>query len=423
MAKYKTKKKIIKNKRTLKLINTNKKYFIISECYNQNYNDLITSSLRKYLQKYNLFEYLDIRNHDIELLQKQGINIQNDKNCNNLLKIIKNPLQESLYMDNKKQKEFEFILMNTIVNRQDKRLNNIKANIKNVIHTDKIECIDNKSNLYKNMMKECKSITEKHLALTFQINNFSKYKFNGINHYILRPVDSFAGKDILYVSSKKELDDAITYYHKTKNYKGIKYNNNVIASDYIINPLLFKGYKFHLRMYYLISYIDKIFNSFFLEEGDILTASQPYNTNKPFIKEIHDTHLTSSNDDYFFPKDLENYYESQNKKINSKNYLYQMRNIMKCASKILKNKNSKWLYPDQNNGFDILGVDFMIDATTNNVILIEINTKTGFGYNKRENNIYFSEKFYKWINETILEPTYKYKNQYYGRKHKTYLDI
>lgn len=421
MAKFKTKKKIIRKEKTIKFNDSNKKYFIISECYNENYNDLKTLSLRKYLQKYKLVEYLDIRNHDIELLKKHDIDLQKDKNCKNLLKLTRQTeLLESLYIKNGKPIQFEFIWQNHIVKGVDKRLKNINANIKNIINSDKTQCIDNKSYLYKNMMKECKTIAEKHLALTFPINYYSKYDFDGIKHYILRPVNSFAGKDILYVSSRQELDDAIKYYHKTRNYKGIKYHNDVIASNYIINPLLFNGYKFHLRMYYLISYIDNIFNSFLLEEGDILTASQPYNTNKPFTKEIHDTHQKNSNDDYFFPKDLEN---EKNKKIDIENYVKQMRNIMKCASRILKNNNMKWLYPEQNNGFYIMGVDFMIDATTNNIILIEINTKPGFGYNNSENNVIFSEHFYKWVNETILEPTYKYKNQYFGRKHKTYLNI
>ena len=49
--------------------------------------------------------------------------------------------------------------------------------------------------------------------------------------------------------------------------------------------------------------------------------------------------------------------------------------------------------------------------------------KPGFGYNNRKNDITFSKYLFDWINKTILEPTYKYKDQYYARKHKTYLDI
>jgi len=362
-------------------------------------------------------------------LRQRGINLNTDKNCYNLLKLTRQTKLPK-YVENI---TFEFIWLNPIEKIVDKRFNNIKSNLRNILNDDKLKCIDNKSTLYKNMMIECKTIANKHLALTFPINDYSKYEFDGHRYYILRPVDSFAGKDIFYISSRKELDNAITFYNKNTNYRSDTYGNNVIASNYIINPLLFKGYKFHLRMYYLISYIDNVFNSFFLEEGDILTADKPYNTDKPFTKEVHDTHQTSSNDDYFFPKDLNTNTISDNpmnpmnpmNPIDNNDLLKQMREIMKCASRIIKNNTStKWLYSEQNNGFIIAGADFMVDATTGNVILLEINSKPGFGYNKRLNDITFSKQFYEWINKTILEPTYKYKDQInYSRKHKTYLEI
>ena len=404
-----------------------KQYFIISECYNQKYNKLLTNTLKVYLKEYNLMEYVDIYNNDIKLLKQRGINIFKDENCYNLLKLTRQTkLPYTVYFTNQLENIYEFIWLNPIENIIDKRFNNVKSNLRNIINDDKTKCIDNKSILYKNMMLECNRLAKKHLALTFLINDYKQYDFNGI-YYILRPIDSFAGKDIFYISSKKELDNAITYYNKTKNYRSVIYGNNVIASEYIINPLLFNGYKFHLRMYYLISYIDNIFNSFFLEEGDILTAEKPYTITQPFTKETHDTHQTSSEDDLVFPKDINgNGNGNGNGNIDTDDLIKQMRDIMKCASRILKNdkysSNIKWLYPEQNNGFLIMGADFMIN-TNGNVILLEINGKPGFGYNNRKNDITFSKYLFDWINKTILEPTYKYKDQYYARKHKTYLDI
>ena len=71
------------------------------------------------------------------------------------------------------------------------------------------------------------------------------------------------------------------YYHhknnKHKNYKGVIYGNNVVASPYITNLLLFRGRKFHLRMYYMISCINGIINTFFLDNGDIMTAKNNFN--------------------------------------------------------------------------------------------------------------------------------------------------
>jgi hypothetical protein len=185
----------------------NHKYFIISECYNQNNNYLLTKDLRKYLKEYNFIEYQDIRNYDLKLLQQRKINIYQDKNCNNLLQLTKQTKLPQ-YITNK---TYEFIWLNPIEIKIDKRIANIKANIKNIINDAKTHCIYNKSILYKNMMLECNTLAKRHLALTFPINKYSEYDFKD-KHYILRPVDSFAGKDILYISSKKELDNAEKYF-------------------------------------------------------------------------------------------------------------------------------------------------------------------------------------------------------------------
>jgi hypothetical protein len=411
--------------------NVNGTTYIISECYNKKLNKLYTDYLRKYLSKLNFTENTIQKESDIRNLEK--LNKSNKSNKSNKLKnkgkIFEKPLEKSckiimnLPLSSKLiNTNIVFIWQSQIDKSYDSRMYKINGYLINMLNDSKLDCVNDKFVLYSNMMLNCPDVCNKHMAKTFKLNEKSKYKFykNNMNYYILRPIDSYAGKDILYISNELELNNAIKFYNTHKNYSGKLYQNNVIASEYIMNPLLFKGYKFHLRMYYMVSYIDNILNSFFMPEGDILTADKPYTIDKPFTKVIHDTHQTSSSDDYLFPKDLE-----FNEIINLNDIIEQMKNILKCITKIINkdnNNNNTWLYNNQKNGFSIMGVDFMID-NTGRVILIEINKKTGFGYNKKENDVVFSNNFFKWINEVILEPTFKYKDQTYARKHSTYLQI
>ena len=395
----KTKKTILKKKQTIfkktknnfyKQQNHNKNFstYIISECYNDNLNKLKTDKLRYYLKHLNLFEDSSIKNNDLKTLKKMHKQLTNNFK-NQVLLYKSNPINYNDLIS----KHPQFIWFSSIEKTLDKRMYKLNCFLTNIIAVEKLHCVTNKSLLYENISKSFPQIKYQHLADTFPINDLSKYNFNNNRHYILRPIDSFSGKDIFYVSSRPELIKALNFYKTTKNHKGVLYGSKAIASEYIINPLLFKGYKFHLRMYLIISYIYKIYNSFFMEEGDILTADKSYTTEKPFLKSVHDTHQTSSNNDYFFPKDL----KTDKPDIDCNDLISQMRNIMICVSKIIKKDPNDFLYENQANGFYITGVDFMVDHT-GNVILIEVNEKPGFGYNKPINDINWSAKFFSFIN-------------------------
>ena len=415
---------IHRKQHTQKHHNKYSKTFIISECYNSKHTALLTSQLRNHLKSYKLNEYTKLLTLNTKQFKLNLHNLSKGKNCSKQLNLTK----KTKFPPHIKNQNFEFIWISPIEQLADRRIDGLRANLINVINQDCIKLIDNKGKIYQYMHTYCPELANKHLARTFYINETENYNFKTINHepqyYILRPVDSFAGRDIFYISSKQELTSAIKYYNSHKNYKGVTYGNNVIASEYIINPVLLKGLKFHLRMYYLISYVDNIFNSFLLDNGDILTAAQPYTTTNPFTTNVHDTHQTSSSNDYFFPKDLKNIPNStpNSTGLDTDDILEQMRSIMTCVSKSIINQKCTYLYPEHKNGFYIMGADFMIDARTNTVILLEVNKNPGYGYNKRNNDIEFSKQFFNWINETVLQPYYTKKPQL-AQQHKTYLTI
>ena len=383
------------------------KYYIISECLNPKHSDLLTTQLRTYLKSYGLVEYMKIKDYDQKLLKRHNL----DTNCDKQVQLTKRT-KFPAYITNQ---HVDFIWLNPIGKITDKRFYGISANLINMLNQDRISIIDDKAAIYTNMHTYCPQIAQKHLARTFYINDTKQYNFTNNQHYILRPVDSFAGRDILYISNQKELNDAIEYYKTHKNYRGITYNNNVIASEYIINPLLFNGLKFHMRVYYLISYIKGNCSTFILNIGDIIHAKEPYTTDKPFTKAIHDTHQGSS-EDYFWPTDL-----PTNIKKLYPDIFTQIKTILKCITQIITNTDikQKWLYPEHKNGFLVMGADFMMDES-GTVYLIEVNNKPGYTYNKRENNIKFSKLLFDWINESVVEPYFLNKPQL-AKQHKTYL--
>ena len=396
-------------------------YYIV-DCIGDDNNELKFNVLEPYLKKFNLNSdkmMSIIRQLDLSFIKNHKITPINYCNTNVYLPKLDKTITHKLHP--------QFMWYHINSPHLNSRFYNIKCNMINIINSSKLKSISDKNALYDNMHRYCPEICSKHMANTFKINEFDKYTdldtiSNSTSYYILRPIDSFSGAGILYISSKAELADAIEYYKKTKNYKGITYGTNVIASKYIINPLLFKGYKFHLRMYYLISYINGEFASFLYDNyGKILLAGSPYNIEKPFQKIVHDTHAKYSSEDNSFPKDFNENTIGKNY-VSPNNIIKQMQDILKGVSIILKKSKGQWLFENHQHGFQILGIDFMVD-TNGRVFLIECNSAPGFGYTSKNNDAFIhilSKSIFKWINETILEPYYKKTDP---KLHSTYLHL
>jgi hypothetical protein len=310
----------------------------------------------------------------------------------------------------------------------DKRLYNIPCVLTNILNIETLIEL-NKSNLYLNLEKYYPKILNKHMSKTFYINEINNYKFPKM--YILRPIKSFGGKDILYISNKEELDKAIDYYNTTNFYyerDKIYHGNNVIASEYIMNPLLYKNKKFHLRMYYLLTYVNNHFNTFFIDIGKITTSLNDYNIDKPFLPEIHDTHFKYTKEDTIFSYDIKN--SNFNKNIDATDIIKQMRTILKYTTKMLTktitiNKETL-LYDNQDHGYLLTGVDFMIDDT-GNVFLIEINRIPGITFNTEIEGSKMFDIIYKLIDDVVFQPLFKKNNINQSQKlitaHPFYLHI
>jgi hypothetical protein len=104
-----------------------------------------------------------------------------------------------------------------------------------------------------------------------------------------------AGKDIIYVVNQKTLEEAK---------KLLPRYDKVLVSDYIRNPLLFRGLKFHLRIFFLITIIDNVIKTYLLNDCKILTAGKPFILSNFDDKTIHDTHVKTTDYDYLFQRDF-----------------------------------------------------------------------------------------------------------------------
>jgi len=353
-------------------------------------------------------DMLYIKKHNIKILSKE---------CLQLVNIFKNKINN---IDTLKPK----ILLHDhqII---DKRLYNVKCLLSNILNIENLDDL-NKYNLYFNLQKYYPEILEKHMKKTFNINEINNYEFPKI--YILRPIASSGGKNILYVSNKKELKKAIQYYDTKLNYRNISNGTNVIASEYIMNPLLYKNIKFHLRMYYILTYVNNQFNTFFLETGELITSLNDYNIDKPFLPEIHDTHFKYTKEDTIFSYDIKN--GNFNKNIDATDIIKQMRTILKYTTKMLTktitiNKETL-LYDNQDHGYLLTGVDFMIDDT-GNVFLIEINRIPGITFNTEIEGSKMFDIIYKLIDDVVFQPLFKKNNINQSQKlitaHPFYLHI
>ena len=270
-----------------------------------------------------------------------------------------------------------------------KPINTISYNTQTILNNEIIEnnVIKNKKNLYFNMLKYNPKIAFKHFSKTYLLKDI--YKINNV--YILRPFNnSGGGKNIFIVTSTKELI----------NIKKKINVNNYIASEYITNPLLFKNKKFHLRVTFMITCIDSKISLSIFKHIRILQAKMPYK-NKDFSnKDIHDSHVSSTDDDYLFSTEFKS----------NKNYNNIIRQIIlvinECFSIV---KPEIKLYPETKNSFQIFVSDFMI--TSEYIIkLLEINHgDIGYNFlNVKNYNIQqiFNKNFFKWIFIKTIVPIF-----------------
>jgi hypothetical protein len=275
-----------------------------------------------------------------------------------------------------------------------------------------LDTLINKYVMNQNLVKINPNAYSEYLLENFLIDQLDKYQFPGL--YILRPIDEDQGNNIFYVSNLEEVKKLISFYQHAKNRKNKDYSNQVVATPYITNPLLFDNKKFHLRLYILTSFLDGKFYSFIADFGKIYTSDKPFNLELPFDKSVHDTHAPIDKESYNYPEDMTKNHlgttisKSVLNKINQK-----IRALSRDLAKLIGQDKSKLLHQDCQNGYYFYGIDVMITDEMK-PILIEVNTRTGTPISLRQ-------KFYNWINRVVLEPFFLHKNPDLAKNDPTFL--
>ncbi len=209
---------------------------------------------------------------------------------------------------------------------------------------------------------------------------------NGV--YIVKPVGhgACAGVGVTVVTNDRELEEA--RFTLSRRFK------NIIISEYIQNPLLYEGRKFHLRMFILIN--SEPFSWSFWNRGKAMTAKLAYKKSDWTNKEIHDSHGETTPKDIYFPEDIlpkDKY-----------NHVYQQMELILGAVADIVKPNTR-CYEESEYCCEIFGIDFMI--TDDYIVkLIEINAEAGYGSKNKDKTKYktYCSAYFDWFYKKSLIP-------------------
>jgi len=230
----------------------------------------------------------------------------------------------------------------------------------------------------------------------------------GLFPLILKKDNSEQQKGVIIVHSEKEYYSAKEKLYKLEleraNKKNIKPSYNIMISEYITNPLLLEGKKFHLRVSFLLSVISGIIRCHVFPIYRIRTAKLPYIKDDWYNEEIHLSGGHNSKKLYYYPDDLQKEYPDHfdiiEKNLNACNKTI-------CMAMVIANIQN---YPESYAGYHIYGADIIL-TDDYYPYLLEINAKPGFGeYGNNaewdEYNKYFSNKFFSFILNSTIFPLF-----------------
>ena len=265
----------------------------------------------------------------------------------------------------------------------------------------KLDIINEKEQLYNSFKKQFPDEYLAFLPASFILKKDTQYKTGNI--YIARPVNEINIKT--NKKTKTSSSDGILYIYDENSMNKAKENlgkyDIILISEYIRNPLLIKGKKFHLRMAFLITYFNSELKTYLLDDALFRVAKLPFVLDNFDNMDIHDTHYFKSDAYYYFPQDFNT--DNIGKTITQNiinTLLKDIREIMRKVSVILGNSMPE-KYPNIKKPFQMEGIDIMITEDFK-PILIECNGRAGFSNDDDENDIFYN-KVFDLIDRNALE--------------------
>ena len=300
----------------------------------------------------------------IKLLEDLGLTRSSDTKLNHLFGII-----------NKKYYNTKFLLLNDFQFISD---------------------FENKFSLYNNLKMCFPHHYNTYYPQSFLLNTNTYWNEDFHNKiYIARPIGGGTGIDVIIVYNESTFNKAKTLIYKPM------YKSGVSLTEYITNPLLIRGRKFHCRAYLMFTLFNNKFRAYLLKQSQVLTAKDKYKNADWVNKDIHDTHFKSSyRSDLIFPDDL---YGETTPMITDKDIdiIYNnSRMLCKEVSKIVV--SNVYHFSNAKNTWQIFGIDLLIKDDLN-VFIIEINgTLTGYGMFNSNKKI--EKPYFDWISDVVVKP-------------------
>ena len=257
--------------------------------------------------------------------------------------------------------------------------------------------ITRKDQLYENISKTLAG--ENYLLENYQIDlvkidyNFIKKLFDSGKDWIFKPVGGFGGAGI---ETFERFDDFKNYTKLIMNRKDFgkrKESNLWVLQEYISNPLLYKGRKFHLRSYYLVHH-DKYY---FYNLSQVYTAEKEFKKKNYDDRKVHDTHIKGSIPGVYFPSSF------NLKKKDIETIQGRIIDLFQRANNLSKTK----CFDETKDCYELLGADLMITDKLE-VKLLEINTKIGY---KEFEGISFNYQLIENEMQTIVDKIFPPKNK------------
>eukprot|EP00048_Salpingoeca_helianthica_P024004 m.29021 g.29021 ORF g.29021 m.29021 type:complete len:450 (+) comp9127_c0_seq1:1946-3295(+) len=291
----------------------------------------------------------------------------------------------------------------------DKRLYYIHCGVKNVLTNDKF-VVARKDQLVKNFRERG---LQRYLPPTFvceptdSLENIYAAieiacgKIEAEDVLIFRPSECYSGMGITTLRAPSPDDARRAVEHgRAEGFKLTHRPSPVLISRYITNLALWRGRKFHMRVYFLVSVVRGTLRSYVWEQGKILAASKPYVHDHFDDAAIHDTHYRSTGGDFVFPKDLVSAEGGVSEETFARAWA-NLKQILVHVSEIYL-PHAK-VFDECKYGFEVFGLDVLMQAS-GEAVLLEVNDKIGYNYSTDEFRLRFSREFFAWVNATTLAP-------------------
>ena len=267
----------------------------------------------------------------------------------------------------------------------------------NIARLDKYSFIEN----FLKIPTERKYVPDQ-VALTPKKLSNKAIKFaNEKKECLVKPVNASKGIGIFHVSSGEELKKKFWKINKTYNprQRQLKQKNKIhwLLQEYIDDPMLYKGYKFHIRTYYIVTSDGQQFLS---KKSYLMTAKKKYKKGNYNDLDIHDTHFDKNKEIIFGEKTLEGFTLSQYRKMKE--------DIIEIHKTFISKINNVVCYDNTDLCYIILGVDIMF-TNDGQVKVLELNSSPGMQRYKMNISNYLLEGIMQEIVDKKFPPKNKLK--------------